>query len=67
MSEHDLRMGFTLVNAASTDPKFAAALRTAIITPVVEELATVFEAAADRGKIARHPSLFRRLARLIRE
>ncbi|MEU0506255.1 TetR/AcrR family transcriptional regulator [Nocardia sp. NPDC005998] len=65
MSAGDLRMGFTLLHAASTDPDFATALRARIITPVVDQLAAVFEAAADRGEIVRDSSLFQRLAALI--
>lgn len=61
----DLRMGFMLLHTASTDPEFAIALRTEIIVPVVNELAAVFEAAADRGEIVRDTPLFQRLAHLI--
>lgn len=63
--DRDLRMGFMLLQAASTDPDFAAALRQEIITPVVDGLAAVFEAAADRGEVVRDLPLFRRLAYLI--
>jgi len=65
VSARDLRMGFTLLHAAATDPDFAAALRKEIIAPVVHELAAVFEAAADRGEIVRDSPLFQRLAYLI--
>jgi AcrR family transcriptional regulator len=65
MSEQDLRMGIMLVNAASADPDFAAGLRRVIIAPSVEELAAIFEAAADRGEIVRDSPLFARLAYVI--
>ncbi|WP_051760780.1 helix-turn-helix domain-containing protein [Herbidospora cretacea] len=61
----DLRMGLMLLHAAAADPAFGAALRREIITPGVDALAAVFEAAADRGEIVRDPPLFRRLAHLI--
>jgi len=61
----DLRMGFMLLHAASTDPHFGTALRTEIIAPVVDELAAIFEAAADRGEVVRDSPLFQRLASLI--
>lgn len=65
ISDRDVRMGFMLLHAASTDPELGAALREQIITPRVEELAAIFEAAADRGEIVRDPPLFRRLATVI--
>ncbi|GAB4083811.1 TetR/AcrR family transcriptional regulator [Myceligenerans cantabricum] len=65
VSDRDVRMGFVLLHAASTDPEFGAALREEIITPLVDELASAFHAAADRGEIVRDPPLFRRLAALI--
>ena len=65
VSARDLRMGFMLLHAASTDPDFGAALRKEIIAPVVNELAAVFEAAADRGEVVRDSPLFQRLAYLI--
>jgi AcrR family transcriptional regulator len=65
MSGRDLRMGFMLLHAASSDPEFASALRAGIITPTVNELAAVFDAAADRGEIVRDSQLFQRLAYLI--
>jgi AcrR family transcriptional regulator len=65
MSDRDVRMGFMLLHAASTDPEFGTALREQIIVPRVEELAAVFDDAADRGEIVRDPSLFRRLATVI--
>jgi len=65
MSGSDLRMGFMLLHAASSDPEFASALRAEIITPVVDELAAVFETAADRGEVVRDSPLFQRLAYLI--
>ncbi len=61
----DLHLGFTLLHAASADPDFGAALRKEIITPAVDSLAAVFEAAADRGEVVRDSPLFRRLAYLI--
>lgn len=64
-SARDLRMGFMLLHAAATDPDFAVVLRREIIAPVVDELASVFEAAADRGEVVRDSPLFRRLAHLI--
>lgn len=54
-----------LLQAASTDPEFAAALRTEIIEPRVDEVATIFETAADRGEIVRDSPLFQRLAYLV--
>ncbi|MEU4364602.1 TetR/AcrR family transcriptional regulator [Promicromonospora sp. NPDC023987] len=65
ISDRDVRMGFMLLHAASTDPELGAALREQILTPRVEELAAVFHAAADRGEIVRDPPLFRRLAAVI--
>lgn len=65
MSVRDMRMGLMLLQAASTDPDFAAALRKEIIGPAVDRLAAIFEAAADRGEIVRDSPLFRRLAYLI--
>jgi AcrR family transcriptional regulator len=65
VSDRDLRMGFTLLDAAATDPDFAAALRADIIAPIIEGLAAVFEAAADRGEIVRDSPLFQRLAHLV--
>jgi AcrR family transcriptional regulator len=65
MSDRDLRMGFMLLHAASTDPDFAAALRKEIIVPLVDELVAVFETAADRGTIVRDSPLFARLAHVI--
>lgn len=65
VSDRDVRMGFMLLHAASTDPEFGAALREQIITPRLDELASVFHAAADRGEIVRDPPLFRRLASVI--
>jgi AcrR family transcriptional regulator len=65
ISAPDLRMGLTLLQAASADADFADALRREIIAPRVEELAAVFEAAADRGEIGRDGDLFRRLAYMI--
>ena len=65
VSDRDLRMGFMLLQAASNDPGFAAALRTAIIEPIVDELVAVFETAADRGTIVRDSRLFRRLVHVI--
>jgi len=65
ISGDDLRMGFMLLHAASADPEFAAALRTQIIAPGADQLASIFEAAADRGEIVRDSPLFRRLAYLI--
>lgn len=65
VSEGDLRLGFMLLQAASSDPELAAALRREIIGPRIEELAAIFEAAADRGEIVRDSPLFRRLASLI--
>jgi AcrR family transcriptional regulator len=65
VSARDLRMGFMLLHAASADPDFGAALRKEIIAPVVDELAAVFEAAADRGEVVRDSPLFQRLAYLI--
>jgi len=61
----DLRMGFMLLHAALSDPEFASALRAEIITPTVDELAAVFEAAADHGEIVRDSPLFQRLAYVI--
>lgn len=65
VSDHDLRMGVLLLEAASRDPEFGAELRARIIEPVVEELVAMFEAAADRGEIARDSPLFARLANVI--
>ncbi len=65
VSDRDLRMAFTLLQAASNDPDFAAALRRAIIQPLVDELVAVFETAADRGTIVRDSPLFARLAHVI--
>jgi AcrR family transcriptional regulator len=65
VSAADLRMGFMLLHAASADPDFGTALRKEIIAPVVDELAAVFEAAADRGEVVRDSPLFQRLASLI--
>jgi AcrR family transcriptional regulator len=65
VSAGDLRMGFMLLHAAAADPEFGAALRREIIAPVVDELAAVFEAAADRGEVVRDSPLFQRLATLI--
>jgi AcrR family transcriptional regulator len=64
-SARDLRMGFMLLHAASTDPDFGSVLRKEIIAPIVDELAAVFEAAADRGEVVRDSPLFQRLAYLI--
>ncbi|WP_189094672.1 TetR/AcrR family transcriptional regulator [Nocardia jinanensis] len=61
----DLRMGFMLLHSAATDPDFGTELRTEIIAPVVDALAAVFEAAADRGEVVRDSPLFQRLASLI--
>lgn len=65
LSDGDLRMGFMLLYAASSDPDFSAALRKEIIAPLVNELSAVFEAAADRGEIERDSPLFTRLAYVI--
>jgi AcrR family transcriptional regulator len=65
MPGRDLRMGFMLLHAALSDPEFAGALRAEIITPTVDELAAVFEAAADRGEVVRDSPLFQRLAYVI--
>ena len=65
MSDRDVRMGFMLLHAAAADPEFGAALREQIIQPRVDELASIFHAAADRGEIANDPPLFRRLASAI--
>lgn len=65
VSDRDLRMGVMLLHAATTDPAFAAELRTAIIAPIVDQFVAVFETAADRGEIRRDPPLFQRLAYLI--
>jgi AcrR family transcriptional regulator len=65
MPDRDLRMGFMLLQAASTDPDFAAALRREIIVPLVDELVAIFETAADHGTIVRDSSLFARLAHVI--
>lgn len=65
MSGRDLRMGFMLLHAASTDPDFGAALRKKIIVPLVAELVAIFETAADRGVIVRDSPLFTRLAHVI--
>jgi AcrR family transcriptional regulator len=65
VSAGDLRMGFTLLHAASGDPDFGTALRKEIIAPVVDELAAIFEAAADRGEVVRDSPLFQRLAHVI--
>jgi AcrR family transcriptional regulator len=65
VSDRDLRMGFMLLQAASTDSGFGAALRQGIIAPVVDELVAVFETAADHGTIVRDPPLFARLAHVI--
>ena len=65
MTDRELRMGFMLLNAASSDPEFGDALREEIIVPAVDELAGIFEAAAERGEIARDSSLFTRLAYVI--
>ncbi|MHA7984986.1 TetR/AcrR family transcriptional regulator [Rathayibacter sp. CAU 1779] len=65
VSDGDLRMGFMLLQAASSDPEFATALRNDIIAPRVSELAEIFEAAADRGEIVRDSPLFQRLAYLV--
>ena len=65
VSARDLRMGFMLLHSAATDPDFGAALRTEIIAPIVDALAAVFEAAADRGEVVRDSPLFQRLAHLI--
>lgn len=65
MSDRDVRMGFMLLHAASADPEFGTALREQIIAPRVEELASVLDAAADRGEIVRDRPLFRRLATVI--
>jgi AcrR family transcriptional regulator len=64
-SDRDLRLGFMLLHAASTDPDFGTALRKEIIAPAVDALAAVFEAAADRGEVVRDSPLFQRLAYLI--
>lgn len=65
ISDRDVRMGFMLLNTAAADPEFGATLRAHIITPVVEEIVAVFEAAAERGEIEHEPALFRRLASLM--
>lgn len=65
VSDRDLRMGVMLLHAATTDPAFAAELRTVIIAPIVDQFVAVFEAAADRGEIRRDPPLFQRLGYLI--
>ncbi len=65
MPNRDLRMGLMLLHAAAADPAFGAALRKEIITPGVDALAGIFEAAADRGEIVRDAPLFRRLAHVI--
>ncbi|MDR6867431.1 AcrR family transcriptional regulator [Microbacterium resistens] len=65
LSDRDVRMGFMLMHAASADPEFGAALRDEIIAPFVDQLSSVFHAAADRGEIVRDPALFHRLASVI--
>ena len=65
ISDRDLRMGFMLLHAASTDPDFGAALRNEIIGPLIDELVAVFEIAADHGTIVRDSPLFARLAHVI--
>lgn len=65
LSALDLRMGFMLLHTASADPEFGTALRREIIAPALNEMAAVFEAAADRGEVVRDSPLFQRLARLI--
>ena len=65
MSDRDVRMGFMLLHAAAADPELGTALREQIIQPRVDELASIFHAAADRGEIASDPPLFRRLASVI--
>jgi AcrR family transcriptional regulator len=65
VTDRNLRMGFMLLQAASNDPEFATTLRREIIAPLVDELAGIFETAADRGEIVRDSALFRRLAYLI--
>ena len=65
LSGQGLQLGLMLLQAASTDPEFAAALRAEIIEPGLTELAAVFEAAADRGEIVRDPPLFARLAYVV--
>lgn len=61
----DLRLGFTLLHAASSDPDFGTELRKEIIAPAVDALVAIFEAAADRGEVVRDSPLFQRLAYLI--
>jgi AcrR family transcriptional regulator len=63
--DRDLRVAFMVLQAASSDPDFGSALREQIIAPLVDGLANVFEAAADRGEIVRDSPLFHRLAYLI--
>ncbi|WP_459800341.1 TetR/AcrR family transcriptional regulator [Herbidospora sp. RD11066] len=65
MPTADLRMGLMLLHAATTDPDFGTALRKEIITPILDTLTAIFEAAADRDEITRDTPLFRRLAHLI--
>ncbi|WP_243061890.1 TetR/AcrR family transcriptional regulator [Humibacter sp. RRB41] len=65
LSDRDLRMGILLLQAGSSDPDFATHLRNEIIMPRLDELAALFENAADRGDIVRDSPLFTRLAYVI--
>jgi AcrR family transcriptional regulator len=63
----NMRLSLTLMHAASVDSEFGATLREVIIEPSVQELASQFEQAAERGEIEHDPALFRRLTYAIIE
>jgi len=63
----DVRLVFTLLQAAAVDPEVGAELRRTLIEPPAGELAAMFGRAADRGEIERDDALFRRLAYVIIE